>query len=134
MSETKKSSSSFIIGFIVAVLVVAVGLGAVWWFVLRDNGKYTLTYELNGNIVTVKGDDYYALKDKLPKAPEKEGYIFGGYYLDETFDTPLSETNFNEKVKVGETVKLTLRWYDAKNTNIQNGLLYTTNNNVVTIT
>ena len=127
MEKTKKANFFVSVSFIAIMIVVAVMFGTACSFFDKDEAeKYSLTYEINGKSYTITGDDYYALKNKLPQVPEKDGYVFGGYYLDESFATPLTETNFDEKVKAGETVKLTLRWYDAKNTSIQSGLLYGT--------
>lgn len=54
--------------------------------------EYTITYELNGGTNSDKNPTKYTVDDYIVfENPEKEGYSFGGWYLESTFETKISE-------------------------------------------
>ncbi len=68
--------------------------------------KYTLTYETNGGS-EIASEKYDAGKEvKLTKKPEKEGYIFEGWYLDEAL------TDGTEKVKMTKDITVYAAWVE----------------------
>ena len=116
MVETKKSSKLVIV--IALVVVVAIGLGAVWWFVFRDNGKYAFSYELDGKTVSVKADDYEGVKQKLSNTPQKTGFVFGGWFFDENLTMPVTVDTFNLKANEKDSVKIYIQWIDSSMLNV----------------
>ena len=113
-----KSKKSFFIKFIVLFVVVALAVGAVWFFLIRSddsmvivvgNGKYSFTYELDKN-VTLKVDDYSALESNLPESPKKSGYKFDGYYFDSAYSIKVTKTNFTKYAKENQNVKIYIKW------------------------
>lgn len=75
----------------------------------KDNTQYTLTFDAgNGDkpiIITVSKN---ASVSNLPY-PEKDGYVFGGWYSDRAFNVP-----FTAGTKVNSDMKLYARWDENK--------------------
>lgn len=55
--------------------------------------KYSITYMNDNDIIYEKLDFYYQDLINHPEDPIKTGYIFDGWYYEESFETPFIETN-----------------------------------------
>lgn len=75
----------------------------------KDNKQYTLTFDAGNSdkpiIITVNKNGTVA---NLPY-PERDGYIFGGWYSDRAFNVP-----FTAGTKVNSDMKLYARWDENK--------------------
>lgn len=72
--------------------------------------RYTLTYETNGG-EEIDKEEYVSGKiASLTKIPEKEGYIFGGWYLDEEL------TEAVEEVKMTKNITVYAKWLEDNGT------------------
>ncbi len=112
-------------GSLILVLMFAALCAYLLWFnLLKEKPKYLFFYETNGKTVDIEAINYAALKSKLALVPQNEGYLFGGYYFDDSFMVEVTEKNFALKAKAGETTKLNIKWYDAHNVIVPAGLNY----------
>ena len=76
--------------------------------------EYTIQYELNGGTNSPNNPDKYKVNDCFNfENPTREGYEFKGWYLDSSFETPISE------IKNGayySNIKLYAKWEAEKYT------------------
>lgn len=68
---------------VVVVIIVAAGAFLLWDNHLRE---YSVSYDLDGGTLGVPNPDTYRPGDELELAPPaKDGYYFGGWYLDSSY-------------------------------------------------
>lgn len=68
---------------------------------------FTVTFNSNGGNSVASKDAYYKDYISEPTSPEKQGYIFKGWYLDSSLETPF---NFNSEITSDLTVYA--KWID----------------------
>ena len=112
-----KGKNFKLIAIIASIVAVVACIGAVWWFVFYNGGKYEFSYELDGKTVSIKASDYNRLKDKLPSNPQKTDYVFAGWYFDTEFELPVTVDTFNLKANEKEVVKLYPQWVSVSQLN-----------------
>ena len=89
---------------------------AVW-----ENNRYTVTYNVDGDLLTTEENIAYGEVRVTPAAPEKEGYTFvawedketGAYYLEKTAFTVISDRTFTA-VWAKDEVEYAVKFFDEK--------------------
>jgi len=82
-----------------------------WWETPRNLQNYTIDFETNGGTLISSITKKYGDTVPLPNNPEREGYIFSGWYSDGTLTTPFQLTqislNYNKKLYARWSIKET---------------------------
>ncbi len=94
-------------------------------FIILVKDNYKITYELNGGTNNDKNPLSYldGSQNVILQAPTKDGYIFKGWYLDNSFNNEITEIDTNLK----EDVTVYAKWADTyyvKTTTFEEGVAY----------
>lgn len=95
-----KALNAVIIGGIAALIIVVA--------VLASNGGFTVTFNMDGGSSVPTQKVMHGEYIEEPPVPAKEGYIFGGWYLDEDLTKPW---NFSEDTAEG-SMTLYAKWIE----------------------